>query len=207
MKPVTAALALLTVTAGLAAHPHTFINTRLELTFTETEFNGFWIDWEFDPVFTDMIAEYYDSNGDGSYSAAETQEVYKDAFSNLANYHYFTRVFQNGREYPTETVKDFSVYIHNGLLHYRFFVAHTADIPAPGRKETLNIAIFDETYFCAVDYFNDTPVTVQKPETVHVAYTFEENVKRRIEYPTNDATAAMGITYPTELVVTFSIKE
>ncbi|MEN6500734.1 MAG: DUF1007 family protein [Rectinema sp.] len=152
-------LAMLATAPSLFAHPHMSLTARCEFVWKGDTLSGVYFDWAFDPYFSADIIRGYDSNKDGKFDAEETKAVYDNAFQNLKNYYYFTFIRQGSSRTNPKTVKDFSVYQKSGTLHYRFFI----DLSA--YKGELSIAIYDYTYFCAVDYAKENPVTFDCDET------------------------------------------
>jgi len=161
----------------LFAHPHMSLTACCEFVWKGSSLSGAYIDWAFDPYFSADIIRGYDSNKDGSFDAKETQAVYGHAFQNLKNYYYFTFIRQGTTRTNPKTVRDFSVYQESGVLHYRFFI----DLSA--YKGELSLALYDYTYYCAIDYDKDKPVTFDCDEAaLHPRAEIVENKKYPVYY-------------------------
>ena len=69
---------------GAWCHPHVFMDTRIEVAYNDRGLAGFWIDWEFDKVFTASILMDFDRDRDKTFSPGEVADIRANAFSNLA---------------------------------------------------------------------------------------------------------------------------
>jgi ABC-type uncharacterized transport system substrate-binding protein len=182
-----AAVIMLGIASSVFAHPHMSLTASCEFVWKGDSLSGAYIDWAFDPYFSADIIRGYDSNKDGEFNAKETKAVYDHAFQNLKNYYFFTFIRQGSARANPKSVSDFSVYQKSGTLHYRFLI----DLSA--YKGDLNLAIYDYTYFCAIDYDKDNPVTFQCDEgTVRPRADIVENKKYPVYY--NPAGAADDTT-------------
>lgn len=148
------ALVLFLLVPGLAfAHPHMSLVSSCRFVWKGDALSGVYLDWAFDPYFSADIIRGYDSDKDGAFNPKETDAVYGHAFQNLRKYYYFTFIRQGSVRTNPKTVSDFSVYQKEGTLHYRFFV----DLSKYSGE--LNLAVYDYTYYCAIDYPKEAPVT------------------------------------------------
>ena len=137
------------------SHPHLFLECTIILECENDTIRGFWLDWSFDKMFSAMILQDYDENGDGEFSTREIRTVYENAFINLEQHHFFTYVTKNGKRWSPETVENFTCFIRDEALVYRFFIPCSVK---PGKdSSTFKITIFDETNFTSIEY-SATPV-------------------------------------------------
>jgi ABC-type uncharacterized transport system substrate-binding protein len=194
--------------AALFAHPHMSLTASCDFVWKGAALSGVFIDWAFDPYFSADIIRGYDSNKDGAFDAKETKDVYDHAFQNLKNYYYFTFIRQGSKRANPKTVSDFSAYQKAGVLHYRFFV----DL-SPYKGE-LAVAVYDYTYFCAIDYDKDKPFSFDWDESaLRPRAEIAENKKYPVYY--NPAGAADDTTvyykwkkglltiYPQEIILSY----
>jgi ABC-type uncharacterized transport system substrate-binding protein len=139
--------------------------------------SGVYIDWAFDAFFSADIIRGYDANQDGKFSAAENKAVYDNAFQNLRKYSFFTFIRQGDTRSNPKAVSDFSAYQSGSTLHYRFF------IDLSGYKGELWIAVYDYTYFCAIEYDKANPVTLRfEPDAVRPSFSIAENRQYPVYY-------------------------
>lgn len=198
MKRAVLVLGLLAAVAwGAAGHPHVFIDTRVEVSLDDTGLNGFWITWRFDRVFTASILLDFDRDRDKRLSPSEVADIEREAFSNLVHYNYFTYIRSPRGLHAPESVRQFTAYIEEERVHYRFFVPY----PLPlGREEvTVNLAIYDETFFCDIGYHELAPVLFPASDTIRGSYEIRRDRGIRIDYPANDG--SQGATFPHQIVL------
>ncbi len=198
--------------APVWAHPHMFIDSQVTAVFDKSQFKGFWIEWKFDPMFTASIRLDYDRNRDGAFNDREVQLIEQNAFANLKNYHYFTTLSYGNTDYRVDQVKQFSAWMENERLVYKFFVPHS--IPVSQDLNKLRLVIFDETFFCDIVYQKKDPVSIKGGQFVSAQTEIRKNSDAVVTY---DPTGGMsrnnesgggsnGQAYPYELYLTFRQK-
>lgn len=133
------------IAASAAAHPHMSLVSKLEFEYDGDLCRGFWVDWTFDPYFSASIIQEHDADGNKRIDAAESKNIYNNAFINLRKYGYFTYIRSGDVRRNPEKVDRFSAEIRGDRLAYRFYVNVAA-------KGGVNVAVMDTTYFCAVQY-------------------------------------------------------
>lgn len=163
--------------AFLFAHPHMGLNTSFNFVWKGDRLSGVYLDWQFDDYFSADILQGYDLDRNGRFDAKETQAVHDGAFANLGKYFFFTFIRQGETRSNPKSVRDFSVYAKDGKLHYRFLV----DLSM--YKGELFIAVYDYTYFCAIDYRQPAPVSfTHDPRLVKPFAEVVENKKYPVYY-------------------------
>lgn len=101
LAPVLAAAILaVTATAGpAAAHPHGWIDVRVELQFDAAgALVSLRESWLFDELYTAYATEGMDGDGDGRPDPAQLTALLEINLANLAEYDFFTRATLDGRE-------------------------------------------------------------------------------------------------------------
>ncbi len=141
------ALALLSLGAALYAHPHMYLSSSQEFVWKGATLDGCWIEWTFDRFFSADIIQGFDSDGNGTFSAAENKAVYDGAFINLKNYYFFTFIRQGKNRSNPAGVSRFAARQNDGILSYRFYVDLSET--APGE---IALAVYDYTFFCDIAY-------------------------------------------------------
>lgn len=206
MKRIPAVLVLaFALASGASAHPHMQLTSSMEFEFSGGECAGFWLDWEFDPMFSASTIADFDKNRDKKLDAAEIKAIHDNAFINLRNYGFFTYIRKDSKRVSPTAVERFSARQEKGILHYRFFV------PLKGKDYhgEFSVSVFDTTFFCAVKYRN--PPAVASDAKVRIASG--ENRKFPIYYnpmgAVDDATVyekwkpGLQTAYPEEVTVAF----
>jgi ABC-type uncharacterized transport system substrate-binding protein len=147
-----------------------FFDSAVEVVFEGKSLKGAYITWTFDHMFSADILRY-DANKDGVFNAAETRDVYDNAFINLRKYYYFTFIRQGSKRSNPSSVREFSVSAKAGKVSYRFFV-DLSSYP----KGALYLAIYDYTYFCEIRYPDKGAVTLRyDPALIEASYEIETN--------------------------------
>jgi ABC-type uncharacterized transport system substrate-binding protein len=194
--------------AAVFAHPHMSLEASCEFVWKGETLSGVYVDWAFDLYFSADIIRGFDSNGDGVFDQAETKVVYDNAFQNLRHYYFFTFIRQGTMRTNPKSVDDFSVFQKVGTLHYRFFI----DLSA--YKGEISLALYDYTYFCAIDYAKEQAVRLEfDKKQVQPSAEIVENKKYPVYYNPTGAiddntvyyTWKKGLLtfYPKEIVVSY----
>lgn len=213
LLPLFFPLLFLAAAVPLRAHPHMFIDSRVELEFDGNGMKGFTVEWLFDQFFTAQILLDYDRDRDGRLDKDEVSAVERGAFSNLVHYHYFTSVETGGKRHDVDQVSGFDAFIRDGRLGYRFYIPCKAPAPSAGRETgEVRISIFDSTFFCDIAYAGKDPVSVRAPAGLSADWEILRNTDAPIIYDPASGIARRegdsytGTVYPEELRVLFSTK-
>ncbi len=175
------------------------MDTRIEVAYNDRGVAGFWITWDFDKVFTASILMDFDRDHDKHLSPAEVADIRANAFSNLANYNYFVYIRCCGNAYRPTEVKGFAAYMEKERIHYRFLVPYP--LPLGDGVAEINLALYDDTYFCAIGYAQPVPVIFPPSESFRGEYALCEDRGIHIDYTANDGSS--GSTFPRQIVLTF----
>lgn len=205
MPRIAVACCLLTALPPVVfAHPHVWITAGASFIWDESKLAGVYVDWEFDPYFSADIIRGYDANGDGRFDAAETRNVFDNAFASLKEYGYFLSIRQGRIRNSPAAIDEFSVRREGAAITYRFFV------DLSGYRGDIAVAIYDPTYFCAIEYGGDHPVRCVYDRTLFdVTIAVAENRDDPVYYdprsPPGDLTSyrswreGLSLHYPKEL--------
>jgi ABC-type uncharacterized transport system substrate-binding protein len=187
-----------TVLWGALAHPHVFMDTRIEAAYGNQGLSGFWITWRFDKVFTAGILMDFDSDKNERFDPGEVAVIEDRAFSNLVNYNYFVYINSPKGTFRPRRVESFTAYMEGGRVHYRFFVPYP--LPIGEGEVKVNIAVYDETFFCDIGYVDTAPMLLPASDTFSGDYTIREDRGIHIDYTANDG--SRGSTFPRQVVLT-----
>jgi ABC-type uncharacterized transport system substrate-binding protein len=143
--------------SGASAHPHVFIDNRITFVFAANKVVGFRESWLFDDVFSDQLLQDYDADANGQFSKSESDKIGTDTLPNLAQFHYFTYLWVDGKAMPKIPPKDFHASIKDKLVTFDFLV----NLPKPVDPRTQDIAleINDREYFVEVLLAKGQPIT------------------------------------------------
>jgi len=160
MRRAVLALIVLLLTPGLArAHPHVWIEHRLDVVLNGAALHGLHLTWTFDEMYSSMIKEDYTATKDGKIGPADIKRIERDAFSNLSNYNYFVEASLDGKALKFSKVEAFDVRVDGqGRLVYDFTLV--IDKPKTAAANELKYALFDPEYFIEFVLAGQSPVKV-----------------------------------------------
>ena len=144
--------------APAAAHPHVWIELRSDVVFgADGKITAVNLEWRFDQAYNDAALEGLDTDGDGTYSQKEIEPLTKENMESLKEWDYFTAIKIDGKKAELGAVTEYGqVWSEKGLaLHF------TVPLKAPvdPRSQSLVYRVYDPTFFIAIDYPKDDPVT------------------------------------------------
>ena len=173
MKIVTIARITILIVVGLlmakqvvCAHPHVFIDTRMDAQFSDEGLVGIMVEWKFDVMFGSSLIADYDRDKNGSFDSAEIAQIEKKAFSNLQKYNYFTYIYVGNRRHDPEKVSDFSAVISGKTVKYVFFIPYECSFEK--MEGDIFIGFFDKTNYCDFQFNADKPFSVSAPQDITV---------------------------------------
>jgi ABC-type uncharacterized transport system substrate-binding protein len=189
---IVSAVMLATGVSAVDAHPHVFIDNQFRLFFDDQGLAGIQVKWVFDIYFSQMIAEEFDTDRDGTLSPFEVAVVEKDAFRNLAEFDYFVFVKINGKPFKVRWVRDFNATLHAGVLTYEFLIP--CHVKAATTVKEIRVSPYDPSYYTMVQFSKSQPVTFESANGFKVDYHIAKNTKESYYY---------GLVNPYEMVLTF----
>jgi ABC-type uncharacterized transport system substrate-binding protein len=135
------------------AHPHVWVDTVVTALFDQGKVTALRQEWWFDEDFTVMaLSEVRKTSGMAAaarrpLSPGEVDQLKAHAFSNLANYGYFTHVWAAGKPVGVaKQVSAFAARMDGDKLAYTF----TLPLAAPTDPKALRIGVWDDTYYVDV---------------------------------------------------------
>lgn len=179
-KNILLFILLIFINFNTFTHPHMWFTSSLEVVFAGKNLKGAYVTWTFDRFFSADVISGYDINRDGVFSAAETADVYENAFSYSENFYYFTFIRHGERRTTPEHIEkaSFSVWQKNGIVTYRFFI----DLSEFKSREIF-LACYDYTFYCDITYPKNAAVKFIYDESlVQPSYTIIENKNYPVYY-------------------------
>lgn len=140
------------------AHPHVFIEVQPTLVFAKGRIVGVQVDWRFDELFSAAVVRDFDADRDHRFSAAELERLKVGAFDNLQSFGYFTHFLWDGRMEVPNTVQDFTAFVEQDRLVYRFVVRPPRFVDP--RRVSYGLLFFDETYYVDLRLVEGKPVAI-----------------------------------------------
>ena len=186
-----------------------FVDMRLEAVFAEDQFKGIKVEWLFDMVFTGSVLmdnELIDpeSGWKESFTDSEIKIIETSSFENLENYNFFTYFNLNGKITEAKSYLDFTAYMEDKRLGYRFF------LPYEGKElyaKEVRIAIYDKTFFTDIAYVKEEPVSIFAPANNIEEWGLIEDKNAPIYYDNTaqavarDGAEYTGQAFPVEFVI------
>lgn len=148
------------------AHPHVWVDTVVTALFDQGRVASLREEWWFDEDFTvTALSQVRKTKGMAAVAIKpltqpEIDQLRSQAFSNLANYAYFTHVWAAGK--PIAVAKEaasFTARMDGAKLAYTFTVTLAAAIDP--RAGGLRIGVWDDTYYVDVGPAKGTAVKVE----------------------------------------------
>lgn len=118
---------LLFANLGLYAHPHVFIDAKIQPRFSlqNAELLGITVEWHFDPIYSAQMIADFDKDRSRDLSPAEVEEIRTTAFLHLKEFNYFFN-FHSRRnasaQIPIAAPRDFTARIVKQSLVYQFYL-------------------------------------------------------------------------------------
>ncbi len=150
LLPLLLLIFLLVPASQPLAHPHSFVESRLEVVFDEIGLAGFQQHWTLDPMLTLLVMEIVDKDGDFQISPDEVRIVHDESFVHIGEFGYFTDIRVNGMPFEITEVRDFTAHVEDGKLIYEFFVPCRAK--AVDEFTEVKVAIYDPSFYAYVFY-------------------------------------------------------
>ncbi len=156
LSRVVAAFLTLLSTGGVAeAHPHVWVDTIVTALFDHGQVTALREEWWFDEEFTvEALSEVRKTKGMAAavpkpLTQVEVVQLQEKAFSNLANYSYFTHVWSGGKVIGLgKQVSSFLARMDGAKLAYSFTLPLA--VPLDPRAASLRVGVWDDTYYVDV---------------------------------------------------------
>jgi ABC-type uncharacterized transport system substrate-binding protein len=185
---VLAVAALAAAPREAAAHPHVYVDARVEVVFDkEGKITALRHVWRFDDAFSAFASQGLDTNGDGILSIEELQPLAKVNVESLKEYEYFTFLKAGGKRIGFKIPTEYWLQSSDGYLSL-FYTLPLMQAVKPDAAG-LTIDVYDPNYF--VDYQlveKDPAKLIDAPATCTMA------VKRKAD--PDAATAAILGQFP-----------
>ena len=162
------------------AHPHVFIEQCLNLVFDDKGLAGIKVHWKFDDMFSSMIAEDHDLNRNGKFEADEIQEVKEEAFSFISKYNFFTFIKIENVPFQVKFIKDFNAFLKSQILVYEFLIP--CHVTATNQAKKVTIASYDPSYYTAIFFTRQEPVTLIAVDGFDVKTNLKEDPNTKIYF-------------------------
>ena len=150
---ILAAVTIMAAPASALAHPHIFAQARLEIVADDKGFVSQLRNvWRFDEVFSSSVVMDFDKNKNATLDPDELTEVGKTVRTSLADYGYYTNLFEDGKPVKVNQPDVINVDYKDGQLLMFFAVAPSQPMALKGK---LSFGVYDPTLYTAIDFPTD----------------------------------------------------
>ncbi len=166
---LTSVVLILSLIAGTPAeaHPHVWVDWVVTALLDHGKVTALREDWWFDEDFTVMaLSDVRKTKGMAAsvprpLSPADVDQLKAKAFSNLANYAYFTHVWAAGKPVAVaKEVSQFAARMDGAKLAYSF----TLPLAVPSDPKALRVGIWDDTYYVDIGPATGRPAAAVEGE-------------------------------------------
>lgn len=158
---IMTALVALVVPHAASAHPHIFVDSRLEVIGSaDGNIQELRNVWRFDEVFSSSVLLDFDKNSDLKLDEEELAELGETMRTSLGDYHYFTTLTVNGAPVGVQKPDVIHVSFNEGQILVFFAVKPDKPMPLKGR---LTFGIYDPTMYTAIDFPTDKDLVAEGP--------------------------------------------
>jgi ABC-type uncharacterized transport system substrate-binding protein len=149
--PAAATLLLLPVAAN--AHPHIFVEARLEVVAgSDGNIQELRNVWRFDEVFSSSVLLDFDKNSNLKLDPDELTAVGKTVRTSLADFDYYTNITQNGKQIEVAPPDVINVDFKDGQMLMFFAVKPATTMPLSG---TMDFGVYDPSLYTSIDFATD----------------------------------------------------
>ncbi len=139
-----------------AAHPHIFVEHKMEMLFDKSGLTGVRMTWAFDELYSTTLRTDYTSSKKGPITPKDIQNLRDQHFAPVAGKRFFTGAKINDERIKLTEFKDFTASFVNNKAVYTFTIPLTT--PNPKADNKLELAVFDPEWFIDFELDNSVPV-------------------------------------------------
>lgn len=151
---------LLLAPVAASAHPHIFVEARLEvLAGPDGAIQELRNVWRFDEVFSSSVLMDFDKNTNLKLDPDELKEVGKTVRDSLVEYDYYANLTLNGKPIKVDKPDVINVDYKDGQL-LMFFAVKPAE-PMPMKGNRLSFGIYDPTLYTSIDFPTDNELVTE----------------------------------------------
>ncbi|MBW9053987.1 DUF1007 family protein [Rhizobium mesosinicum] len=144
--------------AAAFAHPHIFVEARLEIVAApDGSIQELRNVWRFDEVFSSSVVMDFDKNTDLKLEPNELAEVGKTVRDSLADYDYYMNLTINGKNITVQKPDIIHVDYKEGQLLMFFAVKPVEKMPLKGK---LSFGVYDPTLYTSIDFPTDNELAI-----------------------------------------------
>lgn len=132
-----------------AAHPHVWIEASIVLHMKGGKITAVTHRWVFDPRFSMVLLDQFDTNRTRSFEKSEIAQVKANGFESLERLAYFTNIRIDGEFQPIRKIRDFHAGVENNSQVVYTFTIELEKAIDP-RTTKADFLFLDRTYYVDV---------------------------------------------------------
>src|ERR1041385_5964084 len=157
----TALAGLLMATGAASAHPHVWVTMKSAVVYgPDGAISGVRHAWTFDDMYSAFATQGLEQKKKGEFTTEELQPLAKVNVESLKEYDFFTYAKANGKDvtfaHPVEYSLEFDPKETVLTLHF------VLPLKAPLKAKTLNLEVFDPSYFVDFALAEKDAVSLEK---------------------------------------------
>jgi ABC-type uncharacterized transport system substrate-binding protein len=133
------------------AHPHAFVVCTFSFVMDEKGLAGFRQHWVLDEMTTVSVMDVVDTDHNAALSEKEKLALRDLTTKSLMEFHYFTAVRINGRDFPVRKITDFFAELKENKLIYNFLVPCPV-VAISEKLQVVKVAVYDDSFYTYVTY-------------------------------------------------------
>jgi ABC-type uncharacterized transport system substrate-binding protein len=170
IRIVASALTGLLIAGGAAAaHPHVWVTMKSAVVYgPDGSITGVRHAWTFDDMYSAFATQGLESKKKGEFTTEELKPLAQVNVESLKEYDFFTFAKANGKNVTFVDPVDYHLEFNakDTLLTLHFVLP----LKAPLKAKTLNLEVFDPSYFVDFALAEKDPVSLEKaPEGCHIS--------------------------------------
>lgn len=155
------------------AHPHVFVDAKVQVLFDEKGFSGIKNHWVYDEIYSAAMIASVDSDGDGTFSAQEGEKLKSTILGDLEKMNYFNYVQWGSDFLKVEELQKFRASVVNRRLVLDFIVIFS--VPVGNDYSMLVAVVADPTNYVQVTCDMES-AEVSAPPSIDVEY-FDDSLE------------------------------
>ncbi|WP_174802761.1 DUF1007 family protein [Martelella limonii] len=189
---------------GAAAHPHVFVDARLEVVADDDgNVTALQNVWRFDEFFSSSVIMDYDTNMDNQLAGDELTEIGETVRQSLAEYGYYTQITDNGEDVPLAEPDVIHADMVDGQLLLIFSAKPSKPVKLDGH---LTFGIYDASMYTAIDFQRDEDLVMIGSAFDRCKHTVVRPDPDQIISENNDALTAAFFNDPTDMSKLFATR-
>lgn len=161
------------------AHPHVWVYTDLTVFLNEKGFDTLQVQWNFDEMYSTALLMESDTNHDGYFDKAESNQLFKDVFSDLKMIQPFMYFDLGGQRFSPKKFENFKAWVgEDGSVYYRFLIPLGGDYGGGDYR----IGFFDPSQYISFEQGLEIEFISEEKAQIHCVSELYKEKKVTLSY-------------------------